>query len=90
MKLLVTLCTTCCFALIGCQSSNSLDSQPNQLSEANSESRVICKKIKVTGSRLPIRQCGTKKEWDEETRKSKERMRQMQANQKAPNLTGQN
>lgn len=47
---------------------------------ANPDSKVVCKSIKITGSRLQTKRiCGTKRQWELMSREAEEHVRESQS-----------
>ena len=54
--------------------------QPATTPSTNDDAKVVCKSIKITGSRLQSKRvCGTKRQWELMRRESEEQVRESQS-----------
>jgi len=70
--------------LFGCTATQSLESPASIESHSANENEqaMECRRIKVTGSRLPQKRCATKQQWKEMTEQSQRELERLQSEQK--------
>ena len=54
------------------------------------EDKLVCRSVRVTGSRMPTRQCKTQRDWRDRALRAQEKTEDWQAEQRRANRGGDN
>lgn len=87
-KITATILLAAISGMVGCSSPSSQSSAAQVADGSGDKSKLICKTVKPTGSRIGERTCYTAEKWEEMRTASREKMREVDARSGQQNPDG--